>query len=216
MRKPSRSGARGDLDSIAMSLNDLARIALARRDYPRAAELYTESLPIVQALGVRMHIAGGLEVAAGVAGARGEHTRAARLFGAADTLREAISAPVPLHERDDHTRMVATYRTALGPARFAAAFAEGRALPPDDAVKLALNGEAAVQPKASGPALSRREREVVALLARGLSNRELADALVVSQLTAASHVRNILRKLGLDRRGQVAVWAAQHGMVDVG
>jgi non-specific serine/threonine protein kinase len=52
----------------------------------------------------------------------------------------------------------------------------------------------------------------VTLLARGLSNRELAEQMVVSQLTAASHVRNILRKLGLDRRGQVAAWAAEHGI----
>ena len=49
------------------------------------------------------------------------------------------------------------------------------------------------------------------LLARGLSNREIAEALVVTRLTAESHVRNVLRKLGLDRRGQVAAWATRHG-----
>jgi non-specific serine/threonine protein kinase len=145
-----------------------------------------------------------------VAGARGEHTRAARLYGAADALRQAIGAPVPLFERADKASALTATRTALGPARFAAAWAEGQSLSAEDAVKLALTGEATPRVRSEGPALSRREREVVALLARGLSNRELADALVVSQLTAASHVRNILRKLGLDRRGQVAAWAAEH------
>jgi len=57
---------------------------------------------------------------------------------------------------------------------------------------------AAPAARIAGPALSRREHEVVGLLVLGLSNREIADALTVCQLTAASHVRNILRKLGLD------------------
>ena len=208
--------ARGDVHGIAMSLMELSRIARGRRDPGRAAELCFESLPLVQALGVTMHIAAGLEVLAWVAGARGEHTRAARLYGAADALRAAIGAPVPLHETTDHNQAVTNTRTNLGPARFATAFAEGRALGPDEAVQLALTGESAPKAKADGPALSKREREVVALLARGLSNKQLADAMVVSQLTAASHVRNILRKLGLDRRGQVAAWAAEHGIAPPG
>jgi DNA-binding CsgD family transcriptional regulator len=170
---------------------------------------------MIQQLGVPMHTAAGLEVLAWVAGARGEHTRAARLFGAADALRQTIGAPVPAFERADHTSALNATRTALGAARFAAATAEGRTLSAEDAVKLALTGEVTHRARTEGPALSRREREVVRLLARGLSNRELADALVVSQLTAASHVRNILRKLGLDRRGQVAAWAAEHH-IDVG
>jgi predicted ATPase/DNA-binding CsgD family transcriptional regulator len=206
--------SRGDLGGISQSLMELARIARARRDHERAAELVFECLPIVQQLGVPMHVAAGLEVIAWVAGARSEHTRAARLFGAADALRQAIGAPVPVFERTDHESALNATRTALGPARYAAALAEGQALSADDAVKVALTGEAAPKARSNGPTLSRREREVVVLLARGLSNRQLADALVVSQLTAASHVRNILRKLGLDRRGQVAVWAAEHGVSD--
>ena len=204
--------ARGDVWGVAMSLNELARIARARGEYDRAGELCNESLTIFQALGVKLHIAASLEVAAWVAGGRGEHTRAARLFGAADALRSAIGAPIPPHERAGLDAAVSASRTGLGPARFAAAFGEGRALATDDAVQLAVSGEASVKAETSGPALSRREREVVVLLARGLSNRELAEALVVSQLTAASHVRNILRKLGLDRRGQVAAWAARNGI----
>jgi len=206
--------ARGDVWGIAMSLVTLARIARARHDHDRAAEFCAESLPIAQAIGVKRHIVAGLEISAWVAGARGEHTRAARLHGSADALRAAIGTPVTVEEKAEHTRAIASTRMALGSVRFAAAFAEGQALSPDDAVKLALTGEAAPVASPDRPALSRREREVVALLARGMSNRELADALVVSPLTAESHVRNILRKLALERRGQVAAWAVLHGIVD--
>jgi predicted ATPase/DNA-binding CsgD family transcriptional regulator len=59
--------------------------------------------------------------------------------------------------------------------------------------------------------LTTREREVVALVARGLSNRQIADELVVSERTAEWHVANSLSKLGLSSRAQLAVWAARHG-----
>ena len=57
--------------------------------------------------------------------------------------------------------------------------------------------------------LSRREQEVLSLLARGASNRGIADALVIAERTAEMHVSNILAKLGLSGRAQVAAWAAE-------
>jgi DNA-binding NarL/FixJ family response regulator len=69
---------------------------------------------------------------------------------------------------------------------------------------------AAVSSAQTGPAtaLTQREREVVALLAAGLSNRDIAAKLVISPATAARHVANILAKLGFSSRSQVAAWAA--------
>jgi DNA-binding NarL/FixJ family response regulator len=61
----------------------------------------------------------------------------------------------------------------------------------------------------TGP-LTEREREVVALIARGCSNREIAQRLVIAEGTAVRHVANILAKLGCRSRAQVAVWAVQH------
>jgi DNA-binding CsgD family transcriptional regulator len=58
----------------------------------------------------------------------------------------------------------------------------------------------------TGDPLTRREREVVGLLARGRTNREIADALVISERTVENHVSNVLAKLGLDSRAQVAIW----------
>ena len=62
-------------------------------------------------------------------------------------------------------------------------------------------------------ALSEREREVVELVARGLTNREIAEKLIISENTARNHVSRILDKLGLTRRSEAAVFAAQHGLL---
>jgi DNA-binding NarL/FixJ family response regulator len=104
--------------------------------------------------------------------------------------------------------------------------AEGRRLSPHEAVRYALasvsvaaggetgtgGGAAAV---ASGPApsapsvLTAREQQIAQLIARGLSNRAIAEELVISPATAARHVANIMAKLGLNSRAQVAAWTAE-------
>ena len=69
----------------------------------------------------------------------------------------------------------------------------------------------AAGPEGSGTAttLTPRELEITRLLARGLSNRGIADELVISPATAARHVANIFGKLGFSSRAQLAAWAAQ-------
>ena len=64
------------------------------------------------------------------------------------------------------------------------------------------------QQRASGDAFTTREREVLALIAAGRSNREIASQLVISQATVEVHVKHILSKLGLRSRTQVAMWFA--------
>jgi DNA-binding CsgD family transcriptional regulator len=64
---------------------------------------------------------------------------------------------------------------------------------------------------AASPGLSRREHEVAALVGRGLTNRQIADVLYLSERTVESHVQHILTKLGLQNRSQVATWVtARH------
>jgi DNA-binding CsgD family transcriptional regulator len=77
--------------------------------------------------------------------------------------------------------------------------------------------ESRAGPRLSGPSLSalteplsRREQEVAELIAQGLSNREIADMMVVSVRTVEAHVTHVLNKLGLRSRAQAAVWAAHH------
>ena len=110
------------------------------------------------------------------------------------------------------------------------AWAEGRAITPDQAVEYALGareGEPA-PPTALTPLrtsrkppiieapddpLTRREREVAVLAGRGLTNRQISSELSVSERTIHNHVRNILSKLGLGSRTQIAVWAARRGLL---
>lgn len=70
-------------------------------------------------------------------------------------------------------------------------------------------------PREAPPAdeLTPREREILMLIARGSSNQEIADELVISERTARTHVSNILRKLDLRSRTQAALWATKHGLV---
>ncbi len=64
--------------------------------------------------------------------------------------------------------------------------------------------------------LSPREREVLALIARGLTNRQIAETLVISEHTARNHVTSILDKLGLSRRAEAAAYAARLGLLSDG
>jgi DNA-binding NarL/FixJ family response regulator len=82
----------------------------------------------------------------------------------------------------------------------------------------------ATEPAPTGPArldtvgahrgptpLTPREHEIVRLIARGLSNRAIADELVISPATAARHVATIMAKLGFNSRTHIASWATRHG-----
>ncbi len=96
-----------------------------------------------------------------------------------------------------------------------------------DAIRAAYNGEmrldphvarslatALSRPRASADGLTEREREVLALIVQGRSNRQIATALVISERTARTHVSNILTKLGLASRTQAALWAVREGLVN--
>jgi two-component system response regulator DevR len=70
-----------------------------------------------------------------------------------------------------------------------------------------------VQTQTPGGELTEREREVLALIARGYTNKQIADALIVTEKTARNHVSHILEKLGLARRSEAAAFAVEHKLV---
>jgi DNA-binding NarL/FixJ family response regulator len=86
-------------------------------------------------------------------------------------------------------------------------------LDPAVARRLAARLRAAPPPDPAAD-LTEREREILCLVARGLSNREIAAELVISERTARTHVSNVLAKLGLASRTQAALWAVREGLVD--
>ena len=142
---------------------------------------------------------------------------AARLLGASQAAWRTSGARVeePNAYGMFDTKAVNLVREVLGPEVFDEAFAEGAGYSFEQAVALALgpgaeghDGIGAVQGAGS---LTKREREVAALLAEGLSNREIAERLVISLRTAETHVDRILGKLGFTSRTRVATWFAEHG-----
>ncbi len=70
-----------------------------------------------------------------------------------------------------------------------------------------------IEAQAPGDELTEREREVLALIARGYTNKQIAETLVVSEKTARNHVSHILEKLGLSRRSEAAAFAVEHKLV---
>jgi DNA-binding NarL/FixJ family response regulator len=74
--------------------------------------------------------------------------------------------------------------------------------------------QATATPTVSPDQLTRRERDVLVLLARGFTNRQIADTLTITEKTVSVHVSNILGKLALSSRTQAALYAAQMGLVD--
>jgi non-specific serine/threonine protein kinase len=128
----------GNARHIAIALNHLAFAILLAGDIKQADRLFAELLVRQQQLGDRWFIQFALIGAASVAGARGQGDRAARLFGAADALRDALGVPVPPSSQPTINQLVAVARRLLDPAAFDAAWAAGRALTAAQAIEYAF------------------------------------------------------------------------------
>jgi predicted ATPase/DNA-binding CsgD family transcriptional regulator len=231
----------GDTWGMGLVLNNLARVARDVEDWAQVAAFSDESMALFQALGDRRGVAWVLSNLTVVAGRRGLWEQAARLHGVAEALREAVGAVsfgLSPAELAAHEATVTTARARLGDAAFAEATAAGRALPPEEiagAARLVAGPSADVGQTDASPArsaapsdaraesaapaperqpgpLTRREREVARLVAQGLTDRQIAEALVITEGTVGVHLNNIFTKLDLHVRAQLAVWAAEHGL----
>jgi len=211
----------GNRYSGYISLYNWALVAQAEGDHARAKELYVEGLGLSVEVSDRANTAYCLEGLARIAVLQGEPERAVRLFGASEALLEPIGAPLyaHAHDRAPYEQAVNSLRTGLGETDFAAMWAEGRAMTLERAVGYALGAEEPTpapsrKPKEPRPdrqpsILTRREREVALLVARGLTNRRIAAELSISENTAANHVARIRKKLELPSRSQIAVWVTE-------
>jgi predicted ATPase/DNA-binding SARP family transcriptional activator len=141
----------GDKRCMAVTLNNMGLAACGQRDAKTARAFLEESLILAREIGDRRSIAYSLEAFARLSALEAETgsipvtglsyaERAAVLGGAAEALREAISAPLPPADRAQYEPLVAAVRAALGEARFAPTWAIGRSLPLAAAVGFALQG----------------------------------------------------------------------------
>jgi non-specific serine/threonine protein kinase len=220
----------GHIWGIGLVLNNLARVARDLEDWDRTAGLCAESLAIFRSVGDRHGVAWVLSNLVVVAQRRGAWEWAARSHGAAEAIREAVgTAALSLSpsERDTYEAAVEATRARLRDDAFSAASATGRAMSPEDLLS-AGPWRAEVPANAEHPArareapatarlpsspLTRRERDVAALVAQGLTDRQIAEALVITEGTVGVHLTNIFTKLDLHTRAQLAVWAAEHGLL---
>jgi DNA-binding NarL/FixJ family response regulator len=197
---------------IARCLTGLGRIAMDQGEIMLARQYLTESTGMSRSMGNRIGMIRGLEAFAALAAKEHRPDRAVQLAAAAAALREAAHLPPRSAARTE--RMLAAAAT-LGPEAIARLWAEGSALEASSAVELALAvppaaGDRHAAAGATAPGgLTPRERQIVALIARGLSNKAIAQELVISPATAARHVANIFLKLDFNSRAQVAAWAAR-------
>jgi non-specific serine/threonine protein kinase len=211
--------ARGEHWVRGLALWALGIESCRQGDYERATISQRQAMRLRLPLDDRLGVSVNMQVLAWAAAGSGDSERAARLFGAAKTIAEAVGfTPTALgHLSDLHDQHKARARRDLGDTAFDRAFAHGGELGFDDAVGYALGS--AGGPDARPPAtkrdaaeagtLTRREREIAELIRQGLSNKEIASTLMISQRTAEGHVEHILTKLGFTTRAQVAAWVTE-------
>ncbi len=127
-----------DTYSVAMALVNLGLVVTRRGDYERTRMLVKESLLLSRQLGSKINIAECLEILSEMAGALGDFRRAARLWGTADALREAINAPWPPLERRLYESYLAAIRSRANEALWRRSWEEGRAMTMEEAFTYAL------------------------------------------------------------------------------
>ena len=186
--------------------------AWIRGDLPRAHAMVLEALRLKRPFNDLFGAAMCFEVLAWVTQAERADERAGRLLGSAQMLwrRNGTSLPNLGHIAGARQECERRLRTDLGDAAFSATFASGAELTVEQAFDYALGNKVddsppAPRPKA-GPVLTRRQLEVAKLVADGMSNKDIAASLIISQRTAEAHVEHILTKLDFERRAQIAAW----------
>ena len=196
----------------------LGYVLWARGDRDEGTALTRAALEILRGFNDHAGTAAALEVFAWNTASLGDHERAARLLGAVHALTRDIGA-CPVSALGGHrVRCEEAVVSALGAAGYEKALAEGaRHDSPARAIALALDAGAGGGREASARGasavaapspLSRRERQVAALVAEGMTNRQIAAELVLSPRTVGGHMDSIMTKLGCSRRTQVATWWA--------
>jgi len=210
---------RGERWGRAHVLMVLADDAWARGDREASAALIQTALHAQEGFNDYVVTALMVELRAWSTADSGDHQRAARLLGAVRSLCHEIGTTIAAfgpHLVKDHALCEEALVAALGQAAYEKALADGgRYDNPTRAIAYALaTGTEPAAPQTAPSLLTRRELEVAALVARGMTNRQIATALVLSPRTVDSHIQNTLTKLGIRRRAQIATWWAANPVPD--
>ncbi len=200
----------GDLYVLEFMLRNLATAALLGGDLDAAKAQLREALLVARQIDHRFAEYFLLSGFGWHAASAGQARRAARLLGAA----ASVGASAGADNRGPHAPFLAEAQEsaarALGETKFAAEYEAGKRLGRHAAMRLALDEPDDGNPVASHGSevapLSKREVEVARLVATGLSNKQVAAGLFISERTVATHVGHILDKLGFKSRAQIGSW----------
>jgi non-specific serine/threonine protein kinase len=211
-----------DPNYIARAFEGLGLVAMAEGEHQEAFAHLAESLHNLDYMGNRPDIADCLESFAALAAADSKTEAALQLAGAATAIREAIGAvQLPLR-RDLVERWLPSVRRRLTDEVYTRNWEAGRALTIQEAMALALSlhPTGAVDSTTSAPdrdvdvaGLTAREMDVLRLVARGLSNKEIAAELVLSVRTVERHITNLYAKIDARGKADATAYAIHHGLV---
>jgi predicted ATPase/class 3 adenylate cyclase/DNA-binding CsgD family transcriptional regulator len=193
-----------------LALTVRARVAIAQGEPQQADRDLHEAIEIAQRTGGYGRLPDALDCLAALAvGTNHEH--AARLFGAAESMRQRHGEVRFKVFQADYDAAVERIREALEPNDFDAAWAEGKALSTAEAISYAQRGRGARGRPASGwDSLTPSELDVVRLVSDGLPNKDIAARLFISPRTVQTHLTHVYTKLAVSSRVQLAQEAARH------
>jgi DNA-binding NarL/FixJ family response regulator len=208
----------GDQLGVAYALHILGVVHGDAGDGAKAMPLQREALILRRDMGDRR---GQIECIEGIASllliappTSSERLAALRLVAAATSLRENIGAPRPPAEHASHRRLVDVVQAAMAEDQFRTAWNQGQRMTLADTVDQAASIAAAYTPPPTAASviggLTNREIDVLRLVARGLTNREIADELFLSPRTVHSHLYAIFRKLDVSSRSAATRYALNH------
>ena len=196
---------------LALALTIRARVAIAAGEPEQAERHAQDALTCAAGIEAYLFVPDILECLAVRAGDGASHREAARLLGAAESIRQRMGAVRFKSYDADYHASVAALRDALGEMDFDAAWAEGAALSTEEAIAYAQRGRGQRKRPTSGwGSLTPTERDVVRLVSEGLANNDIAIRLFVSPRTVQTHLTHVYTKLGLTSRVQLAQEAARH------
>ncbi|MCK5314961.1 MAG: tetratricopeptide repeat protein, partial [Anaerolineales bacterium] len=219
----------GDEWGIAFALATNCELAFLQGDYDSAKSCFQESLTLSLEYGSTWGLSWRLEALAIIAVEQNKHEEAILLWGAGFSLRESFHTPLPPSYAEDYAPYLAAARAALGDEAFQDTWERGYSLGLEQVIDIALQRRVARpndsssssgdgEPSANSTdiaqqyGLTRREAEVLRLVASGLTNPQVAERLVISPRTVSKHLESIYGKIQVNSRSAATRFALEHNI----